>query len=208
MSDVEDKPAIRQGYRAPRFTDTYNELGGDLVARLERHWSIGRGEHRASMLADIAELQVGLDDTTELDRTRKRRIRALVPRAWGVIGNELASRLDAIETVLNAADPELNEDAFFWIGQEGRRLSGNWGDVASAQANLERQALVSRLTEASRSLDQMVYHLDLVRWLACKCRGRLVGTFLMRRVVKRLRKLHRRTADLIDRHQSETLAAA
>lgn len=205
---ITPKPAIRNGYRAPRFTDTYNQLGGDIVARLERHWSVERGEHRSSMLSDITELQVGLDDAMGLDRTRKRRIRALVPRAWSVIGNELASRLDAIEAVLNAADPDVNEDAFFWIGQEGRRLSGDWGETATTQANLERQALVSRLTEASRSLDQMVYHLDLVRWLACKSRGRVVGGFTMRRVVRRLRKLHRRAADLIDRHQSETLLAS
>ncbi|MEM6731665.1 MAG: hypothetical protein AAF658_08920 [Myxococcota bacterium] len=196
---------VREGYRAPRFTDTYNQLAGDIVARLERHWSLGRGERRESMLPDIAELEVGLGEGMGLDRTRKRRLRALVPRAWNVIGMELAGRLDAVELVLNQADPDLNEHGFYWIQQEGRRLTGEWGDVAAEQAQAEREALLERLTGASQSLDQIAHHIERIRWLALKARGTLLGHLVMRKVVKRVKRLHVRTAKLIDLHQEKTL---
>lgn len=208
MNAAHDQPRIREGYRAPGFTDTYNELAGDIVARLERHWSLGRGERRSSMLADIAELQYALDAAMGLDGTRRRRLRALVPRAWKVIGTELAGRLEAVDEVLNASDPEINENGFYWLEQSGRRLTGEWGEVAAQEAERERAAVLARMLEASRSLDQIVENLELVRWLALTARGPVLGRWVMRAILRRLRQLHHRAAALIEFHQRHTVPRA
>ncbi|MEL6545513.1 MAG: hypothetical protein AAFQ82_12860 [Myxococcota bacterium] len=202
---MDSAPEIRDRYRAPGFTDTYNMLGADIVARLERHWSLGRGERRESMLPDIAELQFGLEAGNDLDKTRKRRLKALIPRSWQVVGNELANRLGAVEDVLNASDPAVAEDGFFWITQEGRRLSGEWGEVAAERAQVERTALLARMLEASQSLDQIVECLELVRWLALEARGALRGRWVLRGIVGRVRRLHDRAAELIELHERHSL---
>ncbi len=208
MSAATPQPRIREGYRAPGFTDTYNELAGDIVARLERHWSLARGERRSSMLSDIAELQYALDAATGLDGTRKRRLRDLIPRAWNVVGIELAGRLEAVEEVLNASDPEVNENAFYWIAQSGRRLTGEWGEIAAQEAERERAAVLARMLEASRSIDQIVEHIELVRWLALAARGSVLGRWVMRGILRRMRALHQRAAELIEFHEKHTVPKA
>lgn len=190
-TEAPDPPkGLRGNYRAPRFTDTYDALGNDAVALLERHWSVRRGERRPSMLPDIANLRGSIEFMGELDGTRKRRLRETIRRAWKITGVELQGRLATIEELLTGADPDSDPECAHWLHAQPQ-VTGDLDAKASVEFEAvfetERARLRANVLAAVESLAQIEAHFSDLGWLARAARGRVLGTLVTTNLGRRLK---------------------